>query len=101
MARPFTRLRNLRLKWRSYLRDKKRILPCAVRLSGQIAGVRGLYVGAPAMIGSKGIEKVMNIRLKADEREMFMKSVAAVEKIIAECQEMEPEALAFFQNARA
>ena len=42
------------------------------------------------MIGSKGIEKVMNIRLKADEREMFMKSVAAVEKIIAECQEMEP-----------
>ena len=74
----------------SYLRDKKRILPCAVRLSGQIAGVRGLYVGAPAMIGSKGIEKVMNIRLKNNEREMFMKSVAAVEKIIAECQEMEP-----------
>jgi malate dehydrogenase len=74
----------------SYLRDKKRILPCAVRLSGQIAGVRGLYVGAPAMIGAKGVEKVMNIRLKNNEREMFMNSVAAVEKIIAECQEMEP-----------
>jgi len=74
----------------SYLRDKKRILPCAVRLSGQIAGVRGLYVGAPAMIGARGVEKVMNLRLKADERDMFMKSVAAVEKIIAECQEMEP-----------
>ena len=74
----------------SYLRDKKRILPCAVRLSGQIAGVRGLYVGAPAMIGSRGVEKVMNIRLKNNEREMFMKSVAAVEKIIADCQEMEP-----------
>ena len=75
----------------SYLRDKKRILPCAVRLSGQIAGVRGLYVGAPAMIGARGVEKVMNLRLKADEREGFMKSVAAVEKIIAECKEMEPE----------
>jgi len=75
----------------SYLRDKKRILPCAVRLAGQIAGVRGLYVGAPAMIGKNGVEKVMNIRLKADEREMFMKSVAAVEKIIADCQEMMPE----------
>ena len=76
---------------KSYLRDKKRILPCAVRLSGQIAGVRGLYVGAPAQIGAKGVERVMNIRLKADEREMFMNSVAAVEKIIADCQEMEPE----------
>ena len=65
-------------------------MPCAVRLSGQIAGVRGLYVGAPAMIGSRGVEKVMNIRLKNNEREMFMKSVAAVEKIIADCQEMEP-----------
>ena len=74
----------------SYLRDKKRILPCAVRLSGQIAGVRGLYVGAPAMIGSRGVEKVMNLRLKSDEREMFMNSVAAVENIISECQEMEP-----------
>ena len=75
---------------KSYLRDKKRILPCAVRLSGQIAGVRGLYVGAPAMIGAKGVERVMNIRLKADERAMFMNSVQAVEKLIAECQEMEP-----------
>ena len=75
---------------KSYLRDKKRILPCAVRLSGQIAGVRGLYVGAPAMIGAKGVERVMNIRLKADERAMFMNSVEAVEKLIAECQEMEP-----------
>lgn len=76
---------------KSYLHDKKRILPCAVKLSGQIAGVRGLYVGAPAMIGSKGIERVMNIRLKSDEREMFMKSVAAVEKLIAECQEMDKD----------
>ncbi|MBC6403785.1 MAG: malate dehydrogenase [Hyphomonadaceae bacterium] len=75
---------------KSYLRDKKRILPCAVRLSGQIAGVRDLYVGAPAMIGRLGVEKVMNIRLRDDEREMFMNSVGAVNRLIAECQEMEP-----------
>lgn len=42
------------------------------------------------MIGAKGVEKLMNTRLKNNEREMFMKSVAAVEKIIADCQEMEP-----------
>jgi malate dehydrogenase len=42
------------------------------------------------MIGSRGVEKVMNLRLKSDEREMFMNSVAAVENIISECQEMEP-----------
>ncbi|MGB0907141.1 MAG: malate dehydrogenase [Maricaulaceae bacterium] len=74
----------------SYLRDKKRILPCAVRLSGQIAGVRGLYVGAPAMIGARGVEKVVNLRLNKSEREMFMQSVAAVEGLIADCQKMEP-----------
>lgn len=76
---------------KSYLRDKKRILPCAVKVSGQIAGVRGLYVGVPAVIGAKGVERVMNIRLKADEREMFMSSVAAVEKLLAECQEMDKD----------
>ena len=43
------------------------------------------------MIGARGVEKVMNIRLKADEREMFMKSVAAVEKIMADCKEMDPD----------
>ncbi len=76
---------------KSYLLDKKRILPCAVKVAGQIAGVRGLYVGVPAMIGAKGVERVMNIRLKTDEREMFMKSVGAVEKLLAECQEMDKD----------
>jgi len=53
--------------------------------------VRGLYVGAPAMIGARGIEKVVNLRLNKVEREGFMNSVAAVEKLIAECQEMDPD----------
>jgi malate dehydrogenase len=75
----------------SYLRDKKRILPCAVRLSGQIAGVRGLYVGAPAVIGAKGVEKVVNIRLNKVEREMFMNSVGAVESLMEDCKKMDPD----------
>ena len=74
----------------SYLRDKKRILPCAVRLSGQIAGVRGLYVGAPALIGARGVERIVNIRLNKGEREMFMNSVSTVEGLIEDCQKIDP-----------
>lgn len=76
---------------KSYLHDKKRILPCAVRLAGQIAGVRGLYVGAPALIGARGVERVVNVRLNKSERKMFMHSVQAVQALIAECQKLEPE----------
>ena len=76
---------------KSYLKDKRRILPCAVRLSGQIAGVRGLYVGAPAVIGKRGVEKVLNIRLNKTEREGFLKSVAAVEGLMADCTKMDPD----------
>ena len=75
----------------SYLRDKKRILPCAVRLDGEIAGVSDLYVGAPALIGANGVERVVNLKLSADEEKMFQHSVQAVRKLIKECQEMEPE----------
>ncbi|PHR57608.1 MAG: malate dehydrogenase [Robiginitomaculum sp.] len=75
----------------AYLKDKKRILPCAVRLAGQIAGVRGLYVGAPAVIGAKGVERVVNIRLNKKEREEFMSSVAAVESLMDDCRGMDPD----------
>jgi len=76
---------------KSYLRDKKRILPCAVMLNGEIADVKGLYVGAPAMIGANGIERVVNLMLNEDEANMFENSVNAVRKLIAECQEMDPD----------
>ncbi len=75
----------------SYLKDKKRILPCAVRLAGQIAGVRGLYVGAPAVIGAKGVERVVNIRLNKTEREAFMASVTAVEGLMEDCRGMDAD----------
>ncbi len=76
---------------KSYLKDKRRILPCAVKVAGQIAGVRGLYVGVPAVIGRRGVEKVLNIRLRKDEREAFLKSVAAVEGLMKDCTKMDKD----------
>ncbi len=61
----------------AYLYDKKRILPCAAHLSGQY-GVKDLYVGVPAVIGAKGVEKIVEIRLNPEQKAMFDKSVAAV-----------------------
>lgn len=61
----------------SYLRDKKRVLPCAVKLSGQY-GVSGLYIGVPAVIGAGGVERIIEIELNAAERAMFDNSVNAV-----------------------
>jgi malate dehydrogenase len=66
----------------SYLRDKKRVLPCAALLTGQY-GVDGLYVGVPVVIGSGGVEKVVEIALNADEKAMFDKSVEAVRGLCA------------------
>ncbi len=66
----------------SYLRDQKRLLPCAARLSGQY-GVHDLYVGVPVVIGAGGVERIVEIPLTAEERAMFEKSVAAVRSLCA------------------
>jgi malate dehydrogenase len=66
----------------SYLRDKRRILPCAALLTGQY-GVKDLYIGVPVMIGANGVEKIIEITLNADEQAMFDKSVAAVKELCA------------------
>src|SRR5579883_661062 len=65
----------------SYLRDKKRVLPCAAYLTGQY-GVKDLYVGVPVVIGAKGVEKIVEIQLNAEERAMFDKSVASVRNLV-------------------
>ncbi|MEE1568375.1 MAG: malate dehydrogenase [Alphaproteobacteria bacterium] len=65
----------------SYLKDKKRVLPCAAWLSGEY-GVRGMYVGVPVVIGAKGVERVVKINLSTREKAMFDKSVAAVRELI-------------------
>ncbi len=74
----------------SYLRDKKRLLPCAALLEGQY-GVEGLYVGVPVVIGAGGVERIVEIDLNASEKRMFAKSVAAVEDLVAACKKLDPE----------
>ncbi len=71
----------------SYLKDKKRLLPCAAYLTGQY-GVDGMYVGVPAVIGAGGIERVVEIALTADEQAMFDKSVAAVQGLVEVTRKM-------------
>lgn len=65
----------------SYLKDKKRILPCAAKLEGEY-GVNGLYIGVPVIIGRNGVEKIIEITLNEEEQEMFDRSVQAVELLL-------------------
>ena len=73
----------------SYLRDKKRVLPCATYLNGEY-GVKDLYVGVPAVIGAKGIERIVEIQLNGTERGMFEKSVEAVQSLVEACKKIAP-----------
>ncbi len=65
----------------SYLKDKKRVLPCAAHLNGEY-GVKGLYVGVPVVIGAKGVERIVEIKLNASERAAFRNSVKAVRGLV-------------------
>ena len=65
----------------AYLRDKKRVLPCAALLDGQY-GVRGLYVGVPVVIGAGGVERIVEIELDREEKAAFDQSAAAVHELI-------------------
>ena len=65
----------------SYLKDKKRVLPCAAMLNGEY-GVEGLYVGVPVVIGAGGVERIVEIEFNAEEKAMFDKSCAAVKALI-------------------
>jgi malate dehydrogenase len=68
----------------SYLRDKRRLLPCAAHLTGQY-GLNNLYVGVPCIIGANGVEKIVEISLTADEQAMFNKSVDSVKGLMEAC----------------
>ena len=71
----------------SYLKDKKRVLPCAAYLNGQY-GVKGLYVGVPVVIGAGGVERVVELKLSAAEKKMLDKSVAAVKGLVEACKKL-------------
>src|SRR5690349_22588918 len=72
----------------SYLKDKKRVLPCAAHLTGQY-GVNDLYVGVPCVLGAGGVEKVIEIELDAAARENFDVSVEAVKELLEACKQID------------
>ena len=73
----------------AYLKDKKRVLPCAVNLTGQY-GVSDLYVGVPCVIGAGGVEKVVEIELTAEAKTNFQVSVDAVKELLVACKAIDP-----------
>jgi malate dehydrogenase len=74
----------------SFLKDKKRVLPCAAYLNGEY-GVKGLYVGVPVVIGANGVERIVEIDLNSAERAMFMKSVDSVKTLVDACNKIAPQ----------
>ena len=73
---------------KSYLLDQKRVLPCAVWLSGEY-GLSDLYVGVPALIGANGVEKVVEFTTNDEEKAMFEKSVASVQGLLQACKDID------------
>jgi malate dehydrogenase len=69
----------------SYIKDKKRVLPCATFLTGQY-GLDGLYVGVPVVIGAGGAEKVIEFETNDEEKAMFAKSVESVKGLMEACK---------------
>jgi malate dehydrogenase len=72
----------------SYLRDKKRVLPCAALLRGEY-GLHDLYIGVPVVIGAGGVERVVEIALTPDEKAAFDKSCEAVRRLIEDFKKLD------------
>ena len=69
----------------SFLKDKKRVLPCAAYLTGEY-GVDGLFIGVPIVIGAKGVERIVEVEFSPHEKGMFEKSVASVRGLVDACK---------------
>ena len=67
----------------SYLRDKKRVIPCASLCEGEF-GVDGYFIGVPSVIGAGGVEKILEFELKDDEKAALNNTLEAVKKTVAE-----------------
>ena len=74
----------------SYLKDKKRLLPCAAHLTGQY-GVKDTYVGVPVVIGANGVERIAEIALNDEDKAGFKKSVDAVHGLMAAAKTIAPD----------
>ena len=73
----------------AFLKDKKRVLPCAAYVDGQY-GVDGLYVGVPVVIGAGGVEKIVEIKLSAEAKANLGVSVDAVKELVVACKAIDP-----------
>ncbi len=73
----------------SYLKDKKLVVPCAAQLNGQY-GLKDLYVGVPMVLGAGGCERIVEVKLNAEEKAMFENSVAAVRELMDACIKLDP-----------
>ena len=67
----------------SYLRDKKRVIPCATLCNGEF-GIDGYFIGVPTVIGSTGVEKILDFKLKENEQEALNQTLEAVKKTVSE-----------------
>ena len=74
----------------SYLNDKKKELPCAAYLNGEY-GIKDLYAGVPVIIGSKGVEKIIELDLDAEERKNFENSVNAVKDLFEAAKKIDKD----------
>ena len=73
----------------SFLKDLKKQLPCAVYLNGEY-GAKDIYAGVPVIIGSNGVEKVVELNLTAEEKDNFEKSIKAVEELFNAAKKIDP-----------
>ena len=72
----------------SYLKDQKKQLPCAVYLNGEY-GAKNIYAGVPVIIGSGGVEKIIEIELSSEEKENFKKSIKSVQDLFSAAQKID------------
>ncbi|MBL8628640.1 MAG: malate dehydrogenase [Rhodospirillaceae bacterium] len=73
----------------AYIKDKKRLLPCAVHVDGPY-GLKDIYVGVPVIVGAGGVERTVEIQLTADEKAMLDKSVDSVRGLVDACKKIDP-----------
>jgi malate dehydrogenase len=69
----------------SYLKDKRRVLPCAALCEGEY-GIDGLFIGVPCLISAKGVEKIFEVELTDEEKSMLETTLSAVQKTVDECK---------------
>ena len=83
----------------SYLKDKKRVLPCAAHLSGEYK-IKDMYVGVPVVIGKKGVEKILEISLNSRETKMFIDSIASVKSLMRACSKIDKRLVSRKKNSK-